>query len=381
MDTETITTRSVGVDIANINEDFVLDDSPRSRTVLRAQIHAGGARGEIIRFRKGVDGTLEEIVPTNFNLLHENDGIKIPLDTAAAGKLNEAFTRLTELLAQQGVQYGINQFTINPSGALVITDENKASIIRGLIEHDLGEEVWEQISTGNPNLASRLAAAQLQEEREKVLAEFMRMLEDENLGEGDWQDFFETHTWIFGYGLRYQILRTVQSQPNYGGTTVTGRGGQRGDFLSTTEANVRFTTLVEIKKPQEGLLGSTQYRNGAWSISSELAGAISQVQINCSTWEIEGSRTDANREAMATDGIYTIKPRGIVVIGNLTELDSREKRSSFEQFRNNLANPEIITYDELYERTRYIVQGNVGIDESVNESTSNLPINLNTDES
>ena len=120
---------------------------------------------------------------------------------------------------------------------------------------------------------------------------------------------------------------------------------------------MRFTTLVEIKKPQEGLLGASRYRNGAWSISNELAGAVSQVQVNCSTWEIEGSRTEANREGMTTDGVYTVKPRGIIVIGKLTELDDREKRNSFEQFRNNLHNPEIITYDELYERARFIVDG------------------------
>lgn len=123
-------------------------------------------------------------------------------------------------------------------------------------------------------------------------------------------------------------------------------------------------------------MGSSQYRNGAWGVSSELAGAVSQVQINCSTWEIEGSRTDANRDAMTTEGIYTAKPRGIVVIGNLSELDSREKRNSFEQFRNNLSNPEVITYDELYERARYIVEGDA-LD--VGELTSDeapAPINL-----
>lgn len=210
MNPDIITTRSVGAGIADVNEDFILDDSPRSRTVLRAQIHNGGVKGDIIRFRKGANGALEEIVPVNFNSLHENDSIKIPLDTAATTALNGAFSRLSELLAQQGVQYGVNQFTVSPSGALVITDENKASIIRGLIEHDLGEEVWAQISTGNPNLASRLAAARLQEEREQALAEFAGMLENDSLGEADWQDFFESHTWIFGYGLRYQILRTVK---------------------------------------------------------------------------------------------------------------------------------------------------------------------------
>lgn len=75
------------------------------------------------------------------------------------------------------------------------------------------------------------------------------MLQDNTLAENNWQDFFEENTWIFGYGLRYQILRVIQPQPNYGGVAVDGRGGQRGDFLTATEAETRFTCLVEIKKP------------------------------------------------------------------------------------------------------------------------------------
>jgi hypothetical protein len=77
---------------------------------------------------------------------------------------------------------------------------------------------------------------------------------------------------------------------------------------------------------------------------------------------------------MAAESIYTVKPRGIVVIGNLSELNSREKRNSFEQFRNNLSNPEVITYDELYERARYIVEGDTPV---VGESE---PASINLDE-
>jgi len=73
-----------------------------------------------------------------------------------------------------------------------------------------------------------------------------------------WQDYFEENKWIFGYGLNYQILRQEQNQPNYGGTRLDGTGGQRGDYITSTMGDIRFTVLVEIKTPATPLLQGTQ---------------------------------------------------------------------------------------------------------------------------
>ena len=43
----------------------------------------------------------------------------------------------------------------------------------------------------------------------------------------------------------------------------------------------------------------------------------------------------------------------------LTTLGWKEQRNSFERFRQELRSPEIITYDELFERAKYIVNGPV----------------------
>jgi len=102
-------------------------------------------------------------------------------------------------------------------------------------------------------------------------------------------------------------------------------------------------------------LQNTQYRNGAWGISNELAGAVSQIQVNCAQWEIYDSRFEQNRERLSNT--ITVSPKGIVVIGNTSELNCWNKQNSFERFRREIRNPEIITYDELYERTRFIVEG------------------------
>lgn len=54
-----------------------------------------------------------------------------------------------------GVQYG-EQFSINQAGALVITD-NEAAVVRGLLDQNLTEEVWSDLSASNPDLATRLS--------------------------------------------------------------------------------------------------------------------------------------------------------------------------------------------------------------------------------
>jgi hypothetical protein len=353
MSSDIITTRTVKRGFADIDEEFILEDTPQTRYAFKAQIHNGGIRGRLCRYKKDGKGNNEAIVITDFRKLHANEGIEIELSTAAVTTLHKKFNELQRLIIDKGILNGENRFTITDANALVITDENKANIIRKLLDDNLGEEIWSQLAKNNPDIATRLANAQLQTDRQLVVRQFEEMLSDGSLIEEDWQNFFEENTWIFGYGLRYQILRVVQTQPNYGGTDVTGRGGQHGDFLTATEAGTKFTCLVEIKKPTTQLLQSSQYRNGAWGASSELSGATSQIQINCAKWEISGSREDDNRDLM--NGVYTVAPRGIVVIGNTNQLDNRDKINSFERSRNAIRNPEIITFDELYQRARFII--------------------------
>lgn len=45
----------------------------------------------------------------------------------------------------------------------------------------------------------------------------------------------------------------------------------------------------------------------------------------------------------------------ILVIGNTSELDTADKKRSFELFRKGLNQIDIITYDELLERANHIV--------------------------
>ena len=193
--------------------------------------------------------------------------------------------------------------------------------------------------------------------RRDRLAGFKKALSEHSTDEGWWQDFFEENKWIFGYGLNYEILRQQQSQPTYGGVRMDGKGGQRGDNLMSTTGDLNFTVLVEIKTPATPLLQGTQeIRNGAWSLSKNLTDALSQIQANIQTWEKQGSEQPENRDKLEKLSIFTVKPKGIIVIGSLCQLADRNKRETFQRFRKSIHGIDIITYDELFERAKFIVE-------------------------
>ena len=154
--------------------------------------------------------------------------------------------------------------------------------------------------------------------------------------------------------MNYHILK---SQPSYGGTNIDGKGGQIGDYLAATKGKINFTCLVEIKTPNTPLIqGDTEMGNGAWSLSKNLTDAISQINANRATWE-RNSKEDGNRDILESAGVYTVQPRGVIVIGSLEEIaEPRSKWETFNRFRETVHGIDILTFDELLNRARFIVE-------------------------
>ena len=270
-----------------------------------------------------------------------------------------------KLIAHLGVLQTINDalktergtaYAIHREGELVVAREFGALIdqLRGSSSDP--EEVARNFALVAPDLAEAAGIIHLHRVRTEALAEFRQHFDALDWAERDWQSFFERNPWIFGHGLDYRFLVTEQSQANYGGGDVTGRGGEEGDFLMATKGEARFAVLVEIKKPDTDLLDAVRYRNGAWRPSKELVGGVAQLQANCQQWQV-ASRQLPNSEWASKRDITTAQPEGILVIGRLSNIeDNREKEESFERFRRHLWNPKVVTYDELYARAEFIVQ-------------------------
>lgn len=309
----------------------------------------------LVHQRKALSGAWQNEPSPPLSALKAGEARKLILDCEQTLNLNKELKNLYAIGDEVGVRPGDARLVVAPETEVIITDQNRANIIKSLLSKGYSDDVWDTLVKTQPDLATRLSYARIHAERTSALATFKTNLK---LAEGEtwWQEFFERNTWIFGYGLNYKILKTVQSQPRYGGSALDGRGMQKGDFLQRTEAETKFTVLVEIKRPDTQLLGNDVYRNGACELGKELTGGVSQMQANCNKWEKEGSQTENNKEALLKEKIFTVQPKGILVIGQTRQLDKISKRNTFELFRRNVVNPEIITFDELYERAKYIVE-------------------------
>ena len=244
----------------------------------------------------------------------------------------------------------------DPEKVVEVNDKNRKRVIEQLIARKYGQEVWDAIAQTDPDLATRLSRSRIQNEREMALSTFEVHLKSQDWSEPQWEDFFWNNQWIFGYGLRYQFLGLEQRQATYGGESYKGTGKQRGEFLARTVGYESFTVVVEIKKPQTPIFSEREYRSGVPSFSPDFIGGISQAQVNSRTWDIEGSQRQTDRELLEKRRIYTIAPLAILVIGSLGQLEKAHRRQAFQLFRRNVHNPEILTFDELFERAKFIAQ-------------------------
>lgn len=183
-----------------------------------------------------------------------------------------------------------------------------------------------------------------------------------------WQKYFEKNPWVFGYGLGYIFLSSLDDkklEQVVQGHSVDSHG-KRVDALMKTKGIISNLCFVEIKTHTTALLESKPYRSGCWAPSKELAGAIAQVQgtVASAVENLSSRLNPSDSEGNPTgEEIYNYQPKSYLVIGSLSEFLSeqgvnKDKLRSFELLRKNTSNPEIITFDELYERAKFIVQHN-----------------------
>lgn len=341
--------------------DKVLYETSTTRLVLRSGIVANPHNVDacvnitFVYQRKTPKVTWEDVPAKPLSTMKAGEDVKLCLHTEPTLQLFQQLSNLYTIATKGKIGYGKTSLVVGREEEIIQADASRATVIKLLLAKGYSDDIWKALVLVNPDLATQLSYARIHAERKSALEEFRVNLGGKQ-GEAWWQDFFERNTWIFGYGLKYQILKSVQSQPQYGGTNVAGKGTEKGDYLVRTEAEIKFTVLVEIKRPDSLLLGSKSYRNGAWQLGEDLIGGVSQLQANCRRWEIEGSQAEQNRETLQQNKIYTVHPKGILVIGATIQLNDSAKRNTFELFRGSIANPEILTFDELYERAKFIVE-------------------------
>lgn len=198
--------------------------------------------------------------------------------------------------------------------------------------------------------------------RRQGLGEYERHLADADWSEGDWQDFFEREQWVFGYGLDYRVMRHFDRE------MTVGRGGtdnQNKPVIDFLETFTDYTVLVEIKRPDTDIFRASRGgRAGTWEFTPEFIGGVSQVLEQKAEWASFAETAEHhNRAGTASLAARTRNAKAILVIGSREEFarggNDREtniKRDTFELFRRETRGIDIVTFDELLERARFITR-------------------------
>lgn len=187
--------------------------------------------------------------------------------------------------------------------------------------------------------------------------------------EAVWHHFLKKHDWILGLNADIRFIRDLLSEAEVGIPDTTGKGSPEADLLGISD----YTVLVELKTPNTVIFSLTKKstaRANTWSFSDDFIDGISQCLGQKFDWDKDhGSKkiVDEKHNIIDQNKVRTVDPKSIFLISNRSReipeesanVDILTKRDTFERFRRNNRNIDIITFDELYERAYFIVHNKI----------------------
>ena len=320
--------------------------------------------GGFIFQRKAQSDQWADFTELPLSKLKAAEWVKIDLRAAELLRLFEGLDSYYNLVRAHGVGQGIHEFIPAPrSSALRSLVMNEGEFQRALEDDDLAGALVRGLFSWLSGNERAVAAARLDgisvdqlQQFDAVLGlarlqRFCRELDDNesNADEGYWQETLRTNGWAIAQVYAVPIM-LIQSQVYVGGKLVTNRMGNTADFLYQNDITGNVV-LVEIKTPATPLLGGV-YRNNVVNVSQELSGGLLQIL------HARQSLTE-NYVAVATEDMLSrrpLSPRGLLIVGSGAQLRTQEDRSSFELFRSNQREIEIVTFDELRRKIGLMIE-------------------------
>jgi hypothetical protein len=321
--------------------------------------------GAFLFQRKSPGGDWSDHNELPLSRLRADDWVKIELKAAELLLLFQSLSSYYQLIDERGIEYGTTEYIPAP----------QSQALRALVrdDHDLqttlaDEEVATALLSGLVrwlvNRESAVAAARLDgvtiEELQQFdallglarLQRFLREL-DENATIGDesvWQESLKRNGWAIAQVFAIPVMM-LRSQVYVGGKRITNRGGNTADFLYQNDVTGNVM-LVEIKTPLTPLLGP-EYRNNVFPVSDDLSGGMTQLLH-------DRMSLAENYEALATEEMRSrraLSARGLLIAGTArSSLTDHERRRSFELWRNNQREIDIVTFDELRNKVGLMVE-------------------------
>jgi Domain of unknown function (DUF4263) len=198
--------------------------------------------------------------------------------------------------------------------------------------------------------------------RRQGLEEYEEHMHLGDWNEAKWQDFFEREQWVFGYGLDYRVMRQFGREMTVG---VGGTDNQNKPVIDFLMSFTDYTVLVEIKRPDTPIFRASRGgRSGTWEFSPEFMSAVSQIIEQKAEW-LSFAQTGEHYSKSGTEALKarTKNAKSILVVGSRDEFARSENprirnvmSDTFELFRRENRSIDIITFDELLERARFITR-------------------------
>jgi hypothetical protein len=157
-------------------------------------------------------------------------------------------------------------------------------------------------------------------------------------------------------------MRQFGREITVGGGGTDNRNKPMIDYLMTF---TDYTVLVEIKRPDTPLFKESRSgRAGTWEFSSDFMSAVSQIIEQKAEW-LSFAQTGEHYNKAGTETLKarTKNTKSILVIGSTEEFarsgnvrDKNVMYDTFELFRRETRSIDILTFDELLERARFITR-------------------------
>lgn len=178
------------------------------------------------------------------------------------------------------------------------------------------------------------------------LDNFLNVVEiwNKNQNEKDekfWQKLIKENAWLISLAFN-QPLFIFKDEGYLGGKSIGNIKGKVVDFVYRNKLTNNIA-LIEIKTPLSKMVGG-KYRD-SHSLSRELTGSMNQIlrYKDVLTKEFYVLKGNSNED------FEFFNTKGIVIIGKVNDLDQSQRRT-FELYRNELRNIDIIGFDELVEK-------------------------------
>jgi hypothetical protein len=354
-----IDTKSTSIKTATAS-DIVLREGPQTKLLFRPEIvdntskPEAAVRGRFLYQKKKRSDEWREFDRLPLTSIKVDEGYQLEVSSSELYALLLNLRQIYKLANAYGVPQGKKSF-LEIGGAL-------ADILT------LGDPEIQEFFTSNNEDAVRLFRLLLtwmyRRTDEKARESLSQLLEfDEFVGlanlkiflnewdahrgekkEEYWQTLFARHSSVLSQLFAYPVL-LIKDKAYLGGKDLTNTGGHIVDFLCKLETT-GAAAMVEIKTPLTALLAA-EYRDGIYPISNDLTGAIAQaLRYKSSLAE--------NIQNLQRDGhsVIPTEPYCVIIAGDCSQLDSRDKQISLEAFRERLHGVRILTFDEVYSRVQ-----------------------------